>query len=336
VSAAPPLLQFDDLTLEIDTFDGALQVLDGVSLTLGAGETLGLVGETGCGKSVTAKSMLRLLPMPPARVVRGDIRFEGRSLVAMPERAIRRLRGVEIAMIFQDPMTFLNPVFSVGQQMVDAILAQNQARAPADRLSRRAALAHAIRMLGRVHLPNPELAIDAYPHALSGGQRQRVLIAMALSGSPKLLIADEPTTALDVTIQAQILALMGELVRDLGLAVLMISHDLGVVARVCQRIAVMYAGCIVEEAPTAELLAAPRHPYTQGLLAAIPHLHRPAQKLERIKGTIPDLLVPPPGCRFHPRCPHAFRPCDKEKPPDFWPGAGHRAACHLLDEARAA
>jgi len=336
MSDAPPLLELDDLTLEIGTFDGALEVLDGVSLTLRAGETLGLVGETGCGKSVTAKTILRLLPMPPARVVRGDVRYAGRSLIAMPEREIRRLRGVEIAMIFQDPMTFLNPLFTIGQQMVDVILAQNRARPPGERLGRRAAREHAVAMLRRVHLPNPELAIDAYPHALSGGQRQRVLVAMALSGSPRLLIADEPTTALDVTIQAQILALMDELVRDLGLAVLMISHDLGVVARVCRRIAVMYAGCIVEEAPTAGLLANPRHPYTQGLLAAIPHLHRPQQRLERIRGTIPNLIDPPPGCRFHPRCPHAFAPCDRAKPPDFRVGTGHRAACHLLDRARAA
>jgi oligopeptide/dipeptide ABC transporter ATP-binding protein len=333
VSAAPPLLELDDLTLEIGTFDGALQVLDGVSLALRAGENLGLVGETGCGKSVTAKSVLRLLPMPPARVVRGDIRFAGRSLVRVPERAIRRLRGTEIAMIFQDPMTFLNPVFTIGQQMVDAILAHNRARPRGERPSKPAARAHAVRMLRRVHLPNPELAIDAYPHALSGGQRQRVLIAMALSGSPRLLIADEPTTALDVTIQAQILALMGELVRDLGLSVLMISHDLGVVARVCRRIAVMYAGCIVEEAPTAELFANPRHPYTQGLLAAIPHLHRPARHLERIRGTIPSLIEPPAGCRFHPRCPHAFTPCDRAKPPDYPAGEGHRAACYLLERA---
>jgi peptide/nickel transport system ATP-binding protein len=333
VSEAPPLLELDDLTLEIDTFDGTLQVLDGVSLTLRAGDTLGLVGETGCGKSVTAKSVLRLLPMPPARMVRGDVRFEGKSLIGMPEPAIRRLRGTEIAMIFQDPMTFLNPLFTIGQQIVDAILAQNRARPRAERLSKGAARAHAVRMLRRVHLPNPELAIDAYPHALSGGQRQRVLIAMALSGAPKLLIADEPTTALDVTIQAQILALMDELVRALGLSVLMISHDLGVVARVCRRIAVMYAGCIVEEASTAELLANPRHPYTKGLLAAIPHLHRPARHLERIRGTIPNLITPPAGCRFHPRCPHAFAPCDQAKPPDYVAGEGHRAACYLLERA---
>jgi oligopeptide/dipeptide ABC transporter ATP-binding protein len=331
-----PLLELDDFTLAIDTFDGTLEVLDGVSLTLRPGETLGLVGETGCGKSVTAKSVLRLLPTPPARVVRGDIRFRGQSLVAMPEREMRRLRGLEIAMIFQDPMTFLNPLFTVGQQMVDVILAQNDARPAAERMGRRAARAHAIDMLRRVHLPNPELAVDAYPHALSGGQRQRVLIAMALSGSPRLLIADEPTTAVDVTIQAQILALIGELVRDMGLSVLMISHDLGVVARVCRRIAVMYAGCIVEEAPTAKLLGNPRHPYTQGLLAAIPHLHRPARHLERIRGTIPNLIDPPRGCRFHPRCPHAFSPCDQDKPPDYAAGADHRAACYLLDEAKAA
>ena len=327
-----PLLEFDNFSLEIDTFDGALKVLDGVSLGLAHGETLGLVGETGSGKSVTAKMAMGLLTNPPARITGGEIRFDGRDLKTLSPREWRRLRGTDIAMVFQDPMTFLNPLFPVGRQMEDAIIAQNGARAATDRLSRRAARGHAIEMLRLVQMPDPVRAFEAYPHALSGGQRQRVLLAIALAGRPKLLIADEPTTALDVTIQAQILVLIDNLVRDMGLTVLLISHDLGVVARVCRRVAVMYAGRIVEDAPLRNILEDPKHPYTQGLLGAIPRLDRPETHLARVPGTIPDLIHPPGGCRFHPRCQVAVDACRIERPVDRTVGPNWRAACHLVDQ----
>lgn len=326
-----PLLELDELSLEINTFDGTVKVLDGVSFTLRTGETLGLVGETGCGKSVTAKMIMGLLPMPPARITGGDLRFEGRSLMGLSAKSWRLMRGSEMAMVFQDPMTFLNPLFTVGRQMEDAILAQNLARQPDRRLNRRGARARAIEMLDKVRLPDPARAFAAYPHALSGGQRQRVLVAVALAGSPKLLIADEPTTALDVTIQAQILALMEELVTEMGLSVLLISHDLGVVARVCRRVAVMYAGRIVEEGPLRPLLEDPVHPYTKGLIGAIPRLDRPSAHLARIPGSIPDLIDPPTGCRFHPRCAMAIDACRLNRPAERDLGAGRRAACHLVE-----
>jgi oligopeptide/dipeptide ABC transporter ATP-binding protein len=323
------LLQIKNFRLNIETFDGVLQVLDGIDFELARGETLGLVGETGCGKSVTAKSIMRLLPSPPARVVSGEIRFDGSNLLNLSDQAMRRLRGSEIAMIFQDPMTYLNPVFTIGQQMVDVIMAHQQTLPAGQRLNRRRARAQAIEMLARVHLPNPELQIDAYPHQLSGGMRQRVLIASALSGTPALLIADEPTTALDVTIQAQILRLIIELVRDMKLSVLMISHDLGVVAKVCRRIAVMYAGHIVEDVPVARLFEQPLHPYTQGLLRAIPQLDGSTRRLSSIPGAIPNLLEPPAGCRFHGRCPRALAVCGTTKPRLREIEAGHKVACHL-------
>jgi ABC-type dipeptide/oligopeptide/nickel transport system ATPase component len=232
-----PLLEFDDFRLHFDTFDGSYQALDGVTLSLAPGESLGIVGETGCGKSVTAKSVLGLVPSPPARVVSGDLRYRGQSLLGIGEAAMRRIRGVEIAMIFQDPMTYLNPLFTIGDQMSSVIAAHDAGKPRGQRRSSNQRRRLAAEMLARVHLPNPDTQLDRYPHQLSGGQRQRVLIAMALSGSPSLLIADEPTTALDVTIQAQILDLLDELRRDLGLAILLISHDLGVISRVCDRVA---------------------------------------------------------------------------------------------------
>lgn len=326
------LLELDNLNLEIATFDGALKILDGVSLKLNPGETLGLVGETGCGKSVTAKAAMGLLPSPPAKINGGDLRFEGRSLKGLRPRTWRKLRGAEIAMVFQDPMTFLNPLFTIGRQMEDALLAQNDSRSAGKKLSRKAARRRAIEMLDRVRLPDPARTVSAYPHALSGGQRQRVLLAIALAGQPKLLIADEPTTALDVTIQAQILALIDELVREMNLAVLLISHDLGVVARVCKRVAVMYAGRIVEEASLRDILESPQHPYTKGLLGAIPRLDRPSGHLARIPGTIPDLINPPSGCRFHPRCTVAIDACRDERPPQRDLGKGRCAACHLVGQ----
>ena len=328
-----PLLEVEDLALEIDSFDGRLQVLDGVSFTVAPGDTLGLVGETGCGKSITAKAVLGLVPSPPARITRGDVRYRGRSLVGLSAAGWRAIRGTEIAMIFQDPMTFLNPLLSVGRQMLDAVLGQNRARPPARRLDRAGAKRRALEMLAKVHLPDPERVFEAHPFALSGGQRQRVLIAMALAGEPKLLLADEPTTALDVTVQAQVLELLRELVETMDLAVVLISHDLGVVAKVCRRIGVMYAGRVVEEAATADLFERPTHPYTQGLMAAIPRLDRPDARCVPIPGSIPDLLDPPTGCRFHPRCPHRFAPCASRRPPDVALGDDHRAACFLPEGA---
>ena len=326
-AAGEPLLVIDDLRMQIDTFDGTLQVLDGIDLAVDRGETLGIVGETGCGKSVTAKSILGLMPSPPVRYPTGQIRFAGRDLLRAPAKEMRRVRGLQIAMIFQDPMTYLNPVFSVGQQMIDAIIAH--ARAAGERMTKARARDRAVEMLATVQLPNPERQVDAYPHQLSGGMRQRVLIAMALSGRPQLLIADEPTTALDVTIQAQILNLIAGLVDELGLAVVMISHDLGVVAKVCRRVAVMYAGNVVEEAPVDRLFAAPQHPYTQGLLGAIPQVHADVDGLASIAGSIPNLIDPPPGCRFHPRCPKAMPVCRERKPALAAHADGHRSACWL-------
>ncbi len=331
--AGPPLLAIRDYRLVFDGFEGTAHVLDGIDLELGAGETLGVVGETGCGKSVLAKSVLRLLPVPPARVVSGAIRFEGVDILAASDREMRAIRGPRVAMIFQDPATFLNPVFTVGQQLLDVIYAHEREKPQAERRVKAAVRAHAVSLLQQVRLPDAEALMGRYPHQLSGGMRQRVLIAMALSGAPALLIADEPTTALDVTIQAQVLRLIADLVRDLGLAVMMISHDLGVVASTCRRVVVMYSGTIVEDAPIERIFTQARHPYTKGLLAAIPSLAGSAAKLSGIAGSIPNLIEPPTGCRFHPRCPLAVARCQVEKPAlrDF--GGGHRVACHRAEDA---
>ncbi|WP_341898751.1 ABC transporter ATP-binding protein [Ferrovibrio terrae] len=322
------LLDIRDYRLDFDTFDGAYKVLDGIDLSLAEGETLGIVGETGCGKSVLAKSIMGLLPSPPARVLSGSIMFEEHDLLKATAADWRAIRGQRIAMIFQDPMTFLNPVLTIGQQVCDVIAAQQGSKPKAARLDRAGIRAHATRMLELVRLPDAAELLNRYPHQLSGGMRQRVLIAMALSGSPRLLIADEPTTALDVTIQAQVLALIDDLVQRLKLAVIMISHDLGAVAAVCRRIAVMYAGTVVEDAPTAELLAQPRHPYTRGLLAALPDIDGDQATLVGIAGSIPNLLTPPQGCRFHPRCPLADGRCRSEKPLLRRLSETHRVACH--------
>jgi len=321
-----PLLSVRDFRLAFDTFDGVYQAIDGISFDLAPGESLGIVGETGCGKSVTAKSIMGLLPSPPARVRGGQILFDGEDLLRVGEARLQQIRGNDIAMIFQDPMTYLNPVFTIGTQLVDVIMAHQRARPRAERMHRDAARGHAIDMLRRVHLPNPERQLDAYPYQLSGGMRQRVLIAMALSGRPRLLIADEPTTALDVTIQAQILDLIGELRAEFGLSVLMITHDLGVVASVCDRVAVMYAGQIVEDAAMARLFDHPEHPYTRGLLAAVPHPGRPAASLSSIPGSLPNLLDPPAGCRFRGRCALAGDDCLRP-PPITGIAADHKVAC---------
>lgn len=329
-----PVLEIKDLKIEFGTFEGTSHVLDGIHLTLGRGDTLGLVGETGCGKSITAKAILRLLPIPPARIVSGEILFEGEDLLRKSEEEMKKIRGRRIAMVFQDPMAFLNPVFTIEEQLVDVILAHEGgegSRIQGERLDRKRAIEKAIELLREVKIPQPESRIKSYPHEFSGGMRQRVLIAMALSHSPQILIADEPTTALDVTIQAQILRLMDELVQRHGHSVLLISHDLGIVARVCRRIAVMYAGNIVESCSTGQLFKKPLHPYTQGLLNSILTFSKREGEAQVIQGVIPDLIEPPPGCRFHPRCPSSMEICEKEKPSWIDPEEGHWVSCHLYE-----
>ena len=307
------VLEVDDLQTHFFTQLGTVRAVDGVSYALKSGQTLGVVGESGCGKSVAALSILRLVASPPGRVVGGAVRFEGRNLLELSEPEMEKIRGNEISMIFQEPMTSLNPLFTVGHQIAEAV-ALHQG------LSRRTAWERAVDMLRRVYIPEPERRAHAYPHQLSGGMRQRVMIAMALSCNPKVLIADEPTTALDVTIQAQILDLMRELQETYGTAIILITHDMGVVAENADRVVVMYAGRKVEEAPAAELFDNPGHPYTFGLLGSIPHLDEVArsgqrrQRLNEIKGLVPSLFNLPPGCSFAPRCARASDRCRDERP----------------------
>jgi peptide/nickel transport system ATP-binding protein len=311
---AKPILEVDNLRTHFFTADGVVPAVDGVSYSVAAGETLGVVGESGCGKSVTALSILRLVASPPGRIVGGAIRFQGTDLLGLSEAAMERIRGNQISMIFQEPMTSLNPLQTAGHQIGEAI-ALHQG------LSRRDAMDKAVAMLRRVHIPEPERRALAYPHQLSGGMRQRVMIAMALSCNPKVLIADEPTTALDVTIQAQILDLMRELRETLGTAMVLITHDMGVVAENADRVVVMYAGRKVEEAAVDDLFERPRHPYTRGLLDSIPQLDmasradRPRTRLNEIKGMVPVMSRLPPGCAFAPRCALATDRCRIEYPP---------------------
>jgi oligopeptide/dipeptide ABC transporter ATP-binding protein len=314
-AAAPSsaVLEVDDLQTHFFTSLGTVRAVDGVSYALKSGQTLGVVGESGCGKSVSALSILRLVANPPGRVVGGAVRFEGRNLLDLAEPEMEKIRGNEISMIFQEPMTSLNPLYTVGKQIAEAV-ALHQG------LSRKEAWDRAVDMLRRVYIPEPERRAHAYPHQLSGGMRQRVMIAMALSCNPKVLIADEPTTALDVTIQAQILDLMRELQETFGTAIVLITHDMGVVAENADRVVVMYAGRKVEEAPAAELFDNPGHPYTKGLLGSIPHLDEVArsgqrrQRLNEIKGLVPSLFNLPPGCSFAPRCARASDRCRAERP----------------------
>ena len=330
MSSREALLEVDDLHTQFFTPSGVIRAVDGVSYHLKPGETLGVVGESGCGKSVTALSILRLVASPPGRITGGAIRFEGRDLLDLSEHEMEAVRGNDISMIFQEPMTSLNPLQTAGQQIGEAI-ALHQG------LSRRAAMDGAIDMLRRVHIPEPERRAQAYPHQLSGGMRQRVMIAMALSCNPKVLIADEPTTALDVTIQAQILDLMRELRKTFGTAMILITHDMGVVAENADRVVVMYAGRKVEEAPVDDLFERPAHPYTKGLLASIPNLDAAARaepqrsRLTEIKGMVPVLSRLPPGCAFAPRCGFATDHCRVAAPPltpvrDF-----HVVACWHAD-----
>ena len=316
-----PLLQVRDLQVRFATPGGSLRAVAGASFDLKAGETLGLVGESGCGKTVTALSILRLLPAGHAQV-RGEIRFAGNDLQALPEPQMRQVRGNRIAMVFQEPMTALNPVFTIGEQVAEALRLHRG-------LGHQAAWSAAAQVLSRVGLPEAERRLTQYPHQLSGGLRQRALIAMALACEPELLIADEPTTALDVTIQAQILALLKRLKEEMGLAVLFITHNLGIVAQTTERVAVMYAGVIMEQAPTPELYKNPAHPYTRNLLAAVPRLdfrHPPGERLAAIHGQVPSLEAPPPGCLFQDRCPEAREQC-LEEPPWVEIGPGHMVRC---------
>ncbi|MAE93923.1 MAG: peptide ABC transporter ATP-binding protein [Deltaproteobacteria bacterium] len=313
------LLEIDDLQTHFGTDAGLVRAVDGVSFDVDRGETVAVVGESGCGKSVTALSILRLVATPPGIYAGGAIRLEGENLLEASEDRMREVRGNEIAMIFQEPMTSLNPVFTVGGQIVEAIqLHQGLASGPARE--------RAIFALDRVGIPAAAQRIDDYPHQMSGGMRQRVMIAMALACNPRLLIADEPTTALDVTIQAQILELLARLQSELEMSVLLITHDLGVVAETAQRVVVMYAGRIVEQAPVEALFGTPRHPYTVGLMKSLPRLDGPDERLVPIEGGVPDALHMPTGCRFHPRCPLAIDRCAQEEPP-LVDQAGHQVAC---------
>ncbi len=302
---AQTILTVQNLRTYFQTDGGLAKAVDGVSFTLDRGETLGLVGESGCGKSVTSLSVMRLIPTPPGRIEEGQILFDDRDLLALPEDEMRKVRGNDIAMIFQEPMTSLNPVFTCGFQ-IDEAVALHQGL---DKVETRK---KTIDMLQRVGIPDPEQRADEYPHQLSGGMRQRVMIAMALSCAPGLLIADEPTTALDVTIQAQILELLEQLQKEFGMAILMITHDLGVIAEVADRVAVMYAGKIVESGSVEEIFGNPRHPYTIGLLKSIPSVDETRERLDVIQGTVPDATQFPTGCRFAPRCPSADTSCTTE------------------------
>jgi len=327
-AANGPLLDVQNLRTHFYTRDGIVRAVDGVSFSVDPGETLAIVGESGCGKSVTSLSILRLIASPPGRIVEGSIRFEGRELLALSEAEMRDVRGNRISMVFQEPMTSLNPVLTIGHQIAETLTLHRG-------LSRRDALARAVDMLRLVNIPEPERRVAQYPHQLSGGMRQRVMIAMALACDPRLLIADEPTTALDVTIQAQILDLMRRLKEKTGAAIVLITHDLGVVAEMAQRVVVMYAGRKVEEAPVEALFEKPRHPYTRGLLNSIPRLGeaevKERKRLAEIPGVVPSLREAIPGCIFAPRCTYATERCRHEYPPLEHKADGHAVACWESD-----
>lgn len=323
-----PLLEVRDLTVAFDTYAGQVRAVDNVSFRVLPGEAVGIVGESGCGKSVTAHAILGLIPNPPGRILQGQILFQGQELRHKGEQEMQSIRGNELSMIFQDPMTALNPVLTVGLQIAETLQLHQ-------RLGKREAYARAAEMLALVGIPSPAQRVKEYPHQFSGGMRQRAMIAMALACNPKLLIADEPTTALDVTIQAQILDLMRDLQQELNTAIIMISHDLGVIAGLCSRVMVMYAGKIVEAGSATDIFHHPRHPYTWGLLKSIPRLDtRQKEQLAVIDGQPPDLLCPPAGCPFHPRCSHAMRICTEQQPAMTPVSEGHSAACWLLHTKR--
>jgi peptide/nickel transport system ATP-binding protein len=325
-----PLLEIRDLHVHFKVYGGTLQVLDGVNLLVHSGEKVGLVGETGCGKTTTMKSILRILPMPPARIPQGQIYFKGQDVLKMSDDALRRMRSQGISMIFQDPTTALNPVFTIGQQLEAVVKHSMEGKG----LSKMEIRRQAIIPLKEVSLPDPERMLDSYPVQLSGGMRQRICIAMALVASRELLIADEPGTSLDVTIQDQILRLLRSLVVEKNVSVVLITHTLGVVRELTDRVYVMYAGSMAEVASTEELFANPLHPYTHGLMDAVPRLTGGGIS-DGIPGRIPEYLHPPPGCRFHPRCPHAMDICRQEKPAFYRINEDHQVACFLyLDAAK--
>jgi peptide/nickel transport system ATP-binding protein len=323
---AERLLDVKNLKTYFFTDEGVVRAVDGVDLYIDQGETLGVVGESGCGKSVTALSIMRLIPQPPGKIVDGQILYNGLDLVTIPANKLRKIRGKEISMVFQEPMTSLNPVFTCGEQIAEALRLH-------EGLGRRDAMDKTVEMLKVVHIPNAERRVKEYPHQLSGGMRQRVMIAMALSCSPNLLIADEPTTALDVTIQAQILELLNELKTKLRMAVMLITHDMGVIAETAQRVVVMYAAKVAEEAPVGDLFKEPLHPYTQGLLRSIPRIDLAATehlRLETIPGTVPTLRGEiAPGCRFAPRCPFVKSVCTEQDPVLKEVKPGHKVSCWL-------
>ena len=319
------MLSVRNLSASFHTRAGIVRAVRNVSFDVAPGETLGIVGESGSGKSVTCYSIMGLIPMPPGRIESGSAMLDGTDLLRCPEKELRAIRGKRISMIFQDPMTSLNPYLTIGEQVAEPLVIHEGA-------GKKEARARALEQLALAGIPDAEQRMDAYPHQFSGGMRQRVMIAMALSCNPKLLIADEPTTALDVTIQAQILDLLNEMKQRLGMAVLLITHAMGVVAETAQRVVVMYAGKVVEEAEVGALFATPRHPYTQGLIRSIPRIDRSAgshARLEAIPGTVPSLLDPPPGCRFAARCRHAIEACLAAEPPLREVAPGHKAACIL-------
>jgi peptide/nickel transport system ATP-binding protein len=322
---AERLLEIRGLKTQFDTDDGVVRAVDGVDLTIDRGETLGVVGESGCGKTVTAMTVLKLIQMPPGRIAAGSILWQGRDLVPLGSNEMRQIRSKEIAIIFQEPMTSLNPVYTVGDQIAEVIRLH-------EGMNRRDAMDRTIEMLRLVNIPTAERRVRDYPHQFSGGMRQRVMIAMALSCNPKLLIADEPTTALDVTIQAQILDLLGEMKSRFGMAIMLITHAMGVVAETTQRVVVMYAGRVVEEASVERLFAQPLHPYTQGLIRSIPRIDTSVgkkQRLEAIAGLVPSLIDPPPGCRFAPRCKFVSPACTEAVPELRAVETGHKVACIL-------
>jgi peptide/nickel transport system ATP-binding protein len=318
---AEPLLEVKDLRVAFHTDDGVVKAVDGVSYTIAPGETLGIVGESGSGKSVTSLTVMGLTNSPQA-VISGEVIFQGQDLLKLPSDEMRLIRGDKISMIFQDPMTSLHPFYKVGDQIAEAIR-QHQ------NVSKKEAFQQAVDMLGKVNIPRPDERAKQFPHEFSGGMRQRAMIAMALSLNPDLLIADEPTTALDVTVQAQILDLIDRLKDEFNAAVIIITHDLGVVAEHCDNIQVMYAGKAVEFGNTDDIYYHPHHPYTWGLLSSIPRLDDEIDRLNPIRGLPPSLINVPPGCAFHPRCPYRFEPCDKEVPPLVPSDGHHAAACHL-------
>ena len=332
----PSLLTVRNLRVNFYTYRGVVKALDGIDLEIDQGETLGLVGETGSGKSVTTLYLMRLRPGPPGKIDDGEILLQGENLLQKSESEMRKVRGARIAMVFQDPSTFLNPVLTIGEQIIETLLVHDVLRGPnlKGKALRLKAREKAVQLLKQVRMPDPAGTLRKYPDELSGGMRQRAMIAMAVACHPDLLIADEPTTALDVTIQAQILELLNDLKKQEGLSVLMITHDLGIVAETCDRVAVMYGGNIVEVGPTSRIFENPLHPYTKALLNSIPRMSTHLERLDSIKGTVPNLISPPSGCRFHPRCPMAMDVCQMNKPVLEEVEERHSVACFLYPEKK--